>query len=81
MTNKLPKEKQARGRNIGLVLAMVFRVMLLLAITWIIQLTNPIFTIPSFLFLKEPLPISARDLILIFGGLFLLAKSVSEINN
>lgn len=81
VTNKLPKDKQARGRNIGLILAMVFRVMLLLAITWIIQLTNPVFTIPSFLFLKEPIPISFRDLILIFGGLFLLAKSVSEMHH
>jgi len=81
VTNKLPKEKQKRARNIGLLLAMVFRVMLLLAITWIIRLTSPIFTIPSFLFLKEPLPISFRDLILIFGGLFLLAKSVSEMHH
>lgn len=81
VTNKLPKEKQGRARNIGLSLAMLFRVMLLLAITWIIQLTNPIFTIPSVLFLKEALPISVRDLILIAGGLFLLAKSVSEMHH
>jgi predicted tellurium resistance membrane protein TerC len=81
VTNKLPKEKQKRGRNIGLLLAMVFRIMLLLAITWIIQLTKPVFTIPSFLFIQAPLPISLRDLILIFGGLFLLAKSVSEMHD
>lgn len=81
VTNKLPKEKQRSARNIGLLLAMVFRVLLLLAITWIIRLTAPVFTIPSFLFLKEALPISFRDLILIFGGLFLLAKSVSEMHH
>ncbi|MFT4969694.1 MAG: putative tellurium resistance membrane protein TerC [Chitinophagales bacterium] len=81
VTNKLPKEKQKRGRTIGLTLAMVFRVMLLLAITWIIQLTNPIFTIPKFLFIQEAVPISVRDLILIAGGLFLMAKSVSEMHH
>jgi len=81
VTNKLPKEKQQRGRNIGLSLAMIFRVMLLLAITWIIQLTHPIFTIPKFLFIQEAVDISVRDLILIAGGLFLLAKSVSEMHH
>ncbi|MEZ4916632.1 MAG: TerC family protein [Chitinophagales bacterium] len=81
VTNKLPKEKQGRARFIGLSLALVFRIMLLLAITWIIQLTNPLFTIPAFMFIEEPVAISVRDLILIAGGLFLLAKSVSEIHH
>ncbi len=81
VTDKLPKENQAKARNIGLTLALVFRIMLLLAITWIIRLTNPVFTIPEFLFIKEAVPISIRDLILIAGGLFLLAKSVSEIHH
>jgi len=81
VTNKLPKENQKKARNIGLLLAMFFRIMLLLAITWIIQLTTPVFTIPKFLFIQEPNPISFRDLILIIGGLFLLAKSVSEIHH
>lgn len=81
VTNKLPKAQQPKARNIGLILAMVFRILLLLAITWIIQLTQPIFTIPKFLFIQEPVAISVRDLILILGGLFLLAKSVSEIHH
>lgn len=55
--------------------------MLLLAITWIIRLTQPIFTIPDILFIQEPIAISVRDLILILGGLFLLAKSVSEMHH
>lgn len=81
VTNKLPEEQQPKARNVGLLLALVFRVMLLLAITWIIRLTNPVFTIPAMLFIAEPVPISVRDLILIIGGLFLLAKSVSEIHH
>lgn len=81
VTDKLPNENQAKARNIGLTLALIFRVMLLLAITWIIRLTAPVFTIPEFLFIKEAVPISVRDLILIIGGLFLLAKSVSEIHH
>lgn len=81
VTNKLPKEKQKKARNMGLTLALVFRVMLLLAITWIIRLTQPIFTIPDVLFIQEPIAISIRDLILILGGLFLLAKSVSEMHH
>lgn len=81
VTNKLPAAQQPKARNIGLLLAMVFRVMLLLAITWIIRLTNPVFTIPEILFIKEEIPISVRDLILIGGGLFLLAKSVSEMHH
>ncbi len=81
VTNKLPEEQQGRARNIGLSLAMIFRVMLLLAITWIIQLTNPLFSIPSFWFVPEPIAISVRDLILIVGGLFLLTKSVSEMHS
>lgn len=81
VTNKLPAAQQPKARNIGLLLAMLFRVMLLLAITWIIRLTNPVFTIPEFLFLKKAIPISVRDLILIGGGLFLIAKSVSEMHH
>lgn len=81
VTDKLPTEQQPKARNIGLLLAMVFRVLLLLAITWIIRLTNPVFTLPEILFIQEAIPISIRDLILIGGGLFLLAKSVSEMHH
>ena len=74
VSNKLPKNQQARARNIGLVLAMVFRVGLLLGITWIIGFTEPLFTIFNH-------GVSGRDLILAAGGLFLLAKSTSEIHH
>jgi len=73
VTGKLPEEHQRRTRNIGLMLALIFRIGLLLAIAWIIGLTAPIFTLFDNAF-------SGRDLILIGGGLFLIAKSTSEIH-
>lgn len=83
VSNKLPAEQQPRARLIGLLLAMVFRIILLLTITWIIRLTTPIFTIP-FINDKEiggPLGISWKDLILLAGGVFLVFKSTLEIHH
>jgi predicted tellurium resistance membrane protein TerC len=74
VTNKLPVESRRMVRNIGLFLAMLFRSLLLLTISFFIRLTNPLFTVFS-------LGISVRDLILIAGGLFLLIKSISEIHH
>lgn len=74
VSNKLPAEQQAKARNLGLVLALVFRIGLLLGITWIIGFTEPLFTTFGF-------DISGRDLILIAGGIFLLAKSTTEIHH
>lgn len=74
VTNKLPEDQQERARITGLALALLFRIALLFGISFIIHLTAPIFTIGSFDF-------SWRDLILSLGGLFLIAKSTSEINH
>jgi predicted tellurium resistance membrane protein TerC len=74
LVSRLPKAQQARGRTIGLALAMLTRILLLLSITWIMQLTADLFSIGG-------LGISGRDLILIGGGLFLLAKSTMEIHH
>jgi predicted tellurium resistance membrane protein TerC len=74
LSGKLPPEQQKRARNLGLALAMITRILLLLTLAWIIRLTAPIFEI----FEHE---ISGRDLILIIGGLFLVAKSTSEIHH
>lgn len=71
--SRLPADQQKKVRIIGLTLALVGRILLLLAIEWIIGLTKPIFTINDFAF-------SFRDLILIVGGLFLIAKSTSEMH-
>src|SRR5437870_2529078 len=68
LTGKLPAERQATARTVGLSLAMITRIGLLFSITWIMRLTEPLFTILG----NE---ISGRDIILIGGGLFLLGKS------
>jgi predicted tellurium resistance membrane protein TerC len=74
LAGKLPPEKRERARKVGLMLAMVIRILLLLSITWVMQLTSPLFAV----FGNE---ISGRDLILIIGGLFLIAKSTHEIHD
>lgn len=89
VTNKLPKSQQKSARNLGLLIALGFRILLLLSITWIIGLTEPLFTLPfEMLFekmgiehIKEAVEISGRDLILLIGGFFLLAKSTTEIHS
>jgi predicted tellurium resistance membrane protein TerC len=81
VSSKLPKAQQPKARYIGLMLAMVFRICLLFGITYIIKLTNPIFTIPFIENEGQPLGISIKDLILILGGFFLIAKSVSELHH
>src|SRR5262245_7360022 len=74
LSDKLPHEKQARARLVGLSLAMFGRVALLLSIAWIMRLTTDLFAI-----LGEGF--SGRDLILIAGGLFLIGKSTFEIHD
>ncbi|WP_240609307.1 TerC family protein [Flavipsychrobacter stenotrophus] len=83
VTGKLPQKEQARARNIGMLLAMGFRVCLLLGINLIIALKDPVITIPD-LFNKVKglhIGLSYKDLILIAGGIFLLVKSVMEIHH
>jgi predicted tellurium resistance membrane protein TerC len=73
LAGKLRSQDRERARRIGLSLAMLIRIGLLLTITWVMGLTGPLFTLG-----KE---ISGRDLILIIGGLFLIAKSTHEIHD
>jgi predicted tellurium resistance membrane protein TerC len=73
LAGKLPQAQRGRARTLGLALAMGTRILLLLSLTWVMGLVNPLFTIVG----QE---ISGRDLILIVGGLFLLWKSTSEIH-
>ena len=68
----LPREDQKRARTIGLMLAMVFRILLLLGISWLVQLIQPLFYIGS-------LGVSGRDLILFSGGVFLIYKTIGEL--
>jgi predicted tellurium resistance membrane protein TerC len=74
LAGKLRKEDRERARKWGLSLAMITRLALLLAITWVMGLTAPLFTV-----LRNE--ISGRDLILLAGGLFLIAKSTHEIHD
>lgn len=73
LTNKLPKQQQAKARQLGLSLALVMRIGLLFSISWIMGLKDDLFAIWS-------VGISGRDIILILGGLFLIYKSVKEIH-
>jgi predicted tellurium resistance membrane protein TerC len=75
LVDKLPAEQQKRARQIGLFLAMFMRVGLLMILSWIIGLTQPLFSIS---FVNQE--ISGRDLILIGGGLFLIAKATHEMH-
>ncbi|XDD51378.1 TerC family protein [Leptospira sp. WS92.C1] len=73
IAGKLPKNQQAKARNVGLTLALGFRIGLLFAVSWIASLTSPLFSAFDF-------AVTGRDLIMLGGGLFLIAKSTSEIH-
>ena len=81
VSNKLPEEHRKQTRNIGLALAMLVRIVFLLCITWIMKFKEPLFTVPVNFFMSHAMAFSGRDLILGFGGLFLIAKSTMEINH
>lgn len=73
LSSKLPEEQQPRARRLGLLLAMGSRIVLLFSLSWIARLTTPLFSVLH-------VEITGRSLILILGGLFLLAKSTREIH-
>lgn len=74
LSGKLPIEKQAKARQLGLLLAMGMRILLLMSIAWIVKLTKPLFEVMGHGF-------SGRDIILLGGGLFLIAKATHEIHH
>ncbi|MCT4657139.1 MAG: TerC family protein [Cohaesibacter sp.] len=73
LVSKLPEQMAQRARMIGILLALVFRVILLFALTWLIGLTEPVFTIMG-------RGVSWRDVLMITGGLFLVYKALKEIH-
>ena len=73
LAGKLPADQQQRARVIGLSLALVMRVILLFSLSWVMGLTSPLFSVMNH-------GVSGRDLILLIGGLFLIAKSTHEIH-
>ena len=74
LAGKLPAAQQARARRVGLLAAMIMRILLLFSLAWIVRLTEPLVTVLG-------RGISGRDLILLGGGLFLLAKATIEIHD
>ena len=74
LVGRLPESQRQSARLLGLGLAMIMRIILLLSLTWIMKLTEPLFTVLA----QE---ISGRDIILLVGGLFLVAKSTHEIHH
>ena len=74
LAGKLPKEQQGRARVVGLGLAMFTRILMLISLAWLVHMNEPLFTVLDH-------GISGRDLILLAGGLFLLAKSTHEIHD
>jgi len=73
LSGKLPESQQQKARYIGLALALIMRVLLLFSLTWVMGLTEPLFTLWN-------QSVSGRDLILLLGGLFLIGKSTHEIH-
>jgi predicted tellurium resistance membrane protein TerC len=73
IVSRIPPPQAKRARQIGLALALIFRILLLSILVWLIGLTTPVFTVKEFAF-------SWRDVILIGGGLFLIAKATHEIH-
>ncbi len=73
LAGKLPRAQQARARTTGISLAVISRILLLLSLSWIVGLTQPLFTIGKF-------EVSGRDIIMFAGGLFLIAKATLEIH-
>ncbi|VFS06645.1 transport protein [Citrobacter koseri] len=73
LAEKLPPAQRDRARITGLLLAMIMRLLLLASISWLVTLTKPLFSI-------RDLSFSARDLIMLFGGFFLLFKATMELN-
>lgn len=87
VAGKLPEDQQPKARNLGLMLALAFRIALLLSINWIVQLKDPVFNLgdvfglPLSEHLHHSFDLSWRDLILIAGGVFLMIKTVLEMHH
>ena len=74
LVGKLPEDRRALGYRLGLGLAMVMRILLLVVISWVMGLTRPLFSVLEHV-------VSGRDIVLVLGGLFLVAKATFEIHD
>lgn len=80
LAGKLPEDQQARARRVGLVLALGTRILLLLSLSFLAHLENPLFTVAWPFGEKDHLDVTARDLVMALGGLFLIYKATHEIH-
>lgn len=80
LAGKLPEHQQDRARRLGLSLAMITRILLLAGLAWLVKLRTPLFHLPTFGLTHDAVGVSGRDLILLAGGLFLIAKATREIH-
>lgn len=81
LVGRLPEQDQQRARTIGLSLALILRVVFLFGASWVAQATKPLFEVGPFLGMDAAFGVSGRDLIMVAGGLFLLAKATTELHN
>ncbi len=80
LAGKLPENQQDKARRLGLSLAMITRILLLAGLVWLVKLRTPLFHLPTFGLADHAVGVSGRDLILLAGGLFLIAKATREIH-
>jgi predicted tellurium resistance membrane protein TerC len=80
LAGKLPHDQQAKARQWGLALALITRILLLLSLSFLAALENPLFTVPWPFGEKDHLDVTARDLVMLLGGLFLIYKATHEIH-
>lgn len=80
-TDRLPPEKQHLGRKLGLAGALIMRVLFLCFASFLVHMTTPLFTIPGIEINGEPLGFSVRDLVLTFGGIYLIYKGITEVRS
>ena len=78
-TDRLPAEKQHLGRKLGLLGALFMRILFLCFASFLVHMTDPLFTIPFIQIGGEPLGLSVRDLVLFFGGIYLIYKGITEL--
>lgn len=80
-TDRLPAEKQHLGRKIGLLGALIMRIIFLCFASFLVHMTTPLFTIPFIAIHGEPMGFSVRDLVLLAGGIYLIYKGIDEIRS
>ena len=80
-TDRLPPEKQHIGRKIGLLGALVMRIIFLCFASFLVHMTQPLFTIPFIAIHGEPMGFSVRDIVLLAGGIYLIYKGIAELRS